>query len=816
MKLFANEARKLLGMRFFLFAVGILLVAHVALAATGIETPDRSLLRTVDELCREYDADSEAYLSKYANLQRTIMEQTNAHFQEMAKENKRRIAAGEEELSPDEFQYHSYVIDGRNEDTYILFYMNSLIENAENFKEDVGGVISRAYAMMLEGRYSGMTIDDYSYKYQALAYDRYMTLYNETSLSPGNVYGWGEFFSYNTGDIFVFALILLSGALIFYPEKQQGMLPILVSTKRGRAPTAIAKAGVALALSLLLALLFTASTYLVIAVKCGFSSPDVPIQSVAALRLFPYTVSIGQYLMLFLLSKLAAALIFAACVLFFASLFSGPVAGILTGGALLLLSYLMNEGFFRLVPELQRLNLFAFSGVTKITDRLYLLNVFGRPVEYVTVLFALTVILTLLLAFFAVLLFVKMRRGMKQSKLTSLLLKIKNAFSMLGGFMTALRLRLLKKKKKRAVFRGLFLWEGVKALKYMYVWLLLILLLGAQIGIGLVLKKDVGAYYDHLIYVDLIKDVKGEANKELVEQVKEECDKITETIASSQEMMNKLVFGQISQKQYDEYIEQYNRAFSKEHGMNILREQLVYLEGKHAETGVWGWLTDTYGYEQYFSLPPALPLYAALLIFGVSLFCVDFQGKGKNDSFAQILFAAKKGRKETFRAKIAVSAVFSLAASLAFYGVQMLLFFRQYGFSSEAFGAPLFSSKMFANYSGSLTLGQYLLLVLALRLLAALLVSLFVASLSALLRRLLPSLFVSVLSLGIPSALALTGAEVGRAVNIAGWLDCHTLALFSMEKDLAGSDLGYLLLFTATFAALTVGLLFAARRKFVK
>ena len=48
------------------------------------------------------------------------------------------------------------------------------------------------------------------------------------------------------------------------------------------------------------------------------------------------------------------------------------------------------------------------------------------------------------------------------------------------------------------------------------------------------------------------------------------------------------------------------------------------------------------------------------------------------------------------------------------------------------------------------------------------------------------------------------------------FLECHTLALFSMEKDIFSADLGYLLLFTAAFAAVTAVLIAFGRRKFVK
>ena len=110
-----------------------------------------------------------------------------------------------------------------------------------------------------------------------------------------------------TDVVAVFAMLLLATVLVRF-ERDTGLLALIRSTQAGRGKTALAKLA-ALALSLAPVLVLLYGVNLIYCHACyGLGPLSRSVQSVPALMRTTLSLSVGQYIGLFLLTKWAAAL----------------------------------------------------------------------------------------------------------------------------------------------------------------------------------------------------------------------------------------------------------------------------------------------------------------------------------------------------------------------------------------------------------------------------------------------------------------------------------------------------------------------------
>ena len=145
--------------------------------------------------------------------------------------------------------------------------------------------------------------------------DRYLRKVEEKSeITPSFVYdtGWNEIFGAES-DLWLYFAILIVTAGIFSGEYQKtsssgGFAPLLRTTVKGRKKTYHAKLLLILTATLILTVTFSAVDLLVASAKYDLPLLSASVTSLAGFMGLPEALSIGQYLALYLVTKLFTAL----------------------------------------------------------------------------------------------------------------------------------------------------------------------------------------------------------------------------------------------------------------------------------------------------------------------------------------------------------------------------------------------------------------------------------------------------------------------------------------------------------------------------
>lgn len=794
--IFGYEFRKLTGARFVLILTALLFLANIALAFLGVETEDRGYNQTVASLCEEYNKDQVAGAENLEKQLDSVAEEEWSHLQK-----------GDDE-------YRCRNLDGIHSDRDLLVTVRGLAQQNDDFTLLIEQTMAAARRVMVDGQADGLGMGDYTYRFAAHTYNRYEKVLKETEMKVEPCYGWEALFSFRYTDVFLFASLLLIGSVLFINEKQQGMLPILRASKRGRGASAFTKVGVMGSATVVLTLLFTASTYAVVFLKSGFSSAAAPVQYIEELRFFPYVCTVGQFFRIMLGLKLAAALAFSMLLLLLSVLLYQPALYTLAGLLPPVLSFAA-ESSKRLASNapVRFFNLLAVARTIPLGSRLRSVNLLGVPVDYVPFALLLCLIAAVIFGLLTVFLFARGTQGVtiRFKRLAVLRKKFAEVRERLFS-----RRKIAGGRKPRVASRGLFLWESTKLLRFGGLAILLVLLLLVQLGAAVGVKQSATTDFRRYYYRHIIEGREGPLDEAKAAQVHADLDAAQEVIRLQSEYEAQYAAKQIKRKEYVTYLEKLQKATSELEMLQTLEHKTEYLEGKYEETGVWGWFADTEGYERYFGGGFILPTLAAILLIGGYSFGMEYTGKSKLESFFPLLRSTRGGRQKTFARKLLSVALFSLLTGAIFTAAELLCYLSIYDFPRYALDAPLFTMELFENVGSGITIGEYLIFYLAARVMAALLFGLFCAAVSALACRLLPTFNILALAAGVPSLLALLCLRPAKYANLAGWLGVQDMALFSFEADLFGREFGVFALFTTAFLALTVTLLLTARRKFVK
>lgn len=181
-------------------------------------------------------------------------------------------------------------------------------------------------------------------------------------------------------------MVLLLTAMIYFLmfyEKKNHLYRLLKSTYKGRKYVICAKLLIAAGITCFLVLLLYGGNYVFAIYKYGFGDLERPIQSVTAMYESPYMLSVGQYLISYLLLKMLVCYVIALIMIWFAQKMSSSSGVILGIGFLGIAEYLL----FLLLPSvsymdvLKYVNFAQYIKVYPMLSQYHNLDVFGYPVD---------------------------------------------------------------------------------------------------------------------------------------------------------------------------------------------------------------------------------------------------------------------------------------------------------------------------------------------------------------------------------------------------------------------------------------------------
>ncbi|MFF2089190.1 hypothetical protein [Paenibacillus sp. NPDC058174] len=185
-------------------------------------------------------------------------------------------------------------------------------------------------------------------------------------------------------DLIAVFFILIAVVVMVTREKEQQLLNLVKTTYKGRAPLIVSKLLVLVAICVVIELLLYATNFAMAYQTYGFGDLSRSIQSVQGFYESAWKISVGQYLLLYLLAKLFVYIFAAFVMMLVAVICHKSITVYMTIAAVFGLSAF----FYYLVPPsslmafLKHINLVSFLNTYTLFSSYVNLNLFGQVINY--------------------------------------------------------------------------------------------------------------------------------------------------------------------------------------------------------------------------------------------------------------------------------------------------------------------------------------------------------------------------------------------------------------------------------------------------
>ena len=531
--------------------------------------------------------------------------------------------------------------------------------------------------------------------------------------------------SYAFTDLILLASMLLLALILVRQERDSGLLSLVRSLPGGRLKTALAKLA-AFAASLLVVLTVLYGVNLAYcSASFGLGSLNRTIQSVPALMRCTMQITVGQYLLRFLLAKWAGAFVMGLWVMLAALVAKRAAAGWIGALALPLAMY----GIRAAIPATSHLNVIKYANMVSLLQTNELLGNyrnlfwFGNPVSLPLVEWLTAAVLggSLFAGFCAV--FAK----------AQLLPTAKRSLTLPFSHTTRAT------SVPREEGRKLLLMNGAA------VFLAAFLAFGIYQGITSESYLDA----DEIYYAYYMKHISGpwrtESYNWLTEQGKE--------FAPMLEVQRRVIGGELSSDTLLAYssLQQKYTVYQQ-----IVQSNIQY----YLKQNPGAWLVYETGYKKLFGFTGTADVQDTLLAGLLCALCFSglfaMERKGGMD---EILAATPLGRKYTAKAKLRQSTLVAAGITLGTVLSHLWQILRDYGL--PALLAPAMSISELQAVPKFITLSDLLIFWFICRFAACLCMSRITLWLGQKLGNLLPALFISAVAYCLPALLSLSGMKNG-------------------------------------------------------
>ena len=734
MSLFFAELRKVWGGRVFPVLLAILAAANFLLLWMGTrptaKQPPASAYRAVGvELSDKTMEEKGTYLhDKYTEIESLV--KIEQYYRELAyggygltqyrQDNVAMFDAYEQEYTG---KTYTLFTDNLNTEYRLFSRLQSEYDTVGAYSDFLDGVQTKASQL------SGISIfqndrTGYDLKNIELTAQVYAGL-TETPIDYFPQKGLYTAISYAFTDLILLASMLLLALILVRQERDSGLLSLVRSLPGGRLKTALAKLA-AFAASLLVVLMVLYGVNLAYcSASFGLGSLNRTIQSVPALMRCTMQITVGQYLLRFLLAKWAGAFVMGLWVMLAALVAKRAAAGWVGALALPLAMY----GIRAAIPATSHWNVVKYANMVSLLQTNELLGNyrnlfwFGSPVSLPLVEWLTAAVLggSLFAGFCAV--FAK----------AQLLPTAKRSLTLLFSHTTRAT------SVPREEGRKLLLMNGAA------VFLAAFLAFGIYQGITSESYLDA----DEIYYAYYMKHISGpwraESYNWLTEQGKE--------FAPMLEVQRRVIGGELSSDALLAYnsLQQKYTVYQQ-----IVQSNIQY----YLKQNPGAWLVYETGYKKLFGFTGTADVQDTLLAGLLCALCFSglfaMERKGGMD---EILAATPLGRKYTVKAKLRQSTAVAAGIALGTVLPHLWQILRDYGL--PALLAPAMSISELQTVPKFITLSDLLIFWFICRFAACLCMSRITLWLGQKLGNLLPALFISAVAYCLPALLSLSGMKNG-------------------------------------------------------
>ena len=499
-------------------------------------------------------------------------------------------------------------------------------------------------------------------------------------------------------DLLALLVILFLCTQMVVAEHKNGMLPILRTTKNGRLRLISTKIITTVVLAFLVSVVLWGSNLIYTASTFGLGEFSRPLQSLAGYQACTVLISVGEYLLLFFLSKWLLYLFVGLFCLAAGLLFRSAMPTWLSAGIFLGVGYLLSSS----IAPISAWNYLKYINIGNcIFDTDWIstyrnLNIFGYPVQVLTVSMALMVLLPLITVGFLLFLFCKRK--------VRVMPKLKNPFRLPKWFP--------RLGKTLLIFRH----EHWKLLIECGVLLLVPLFLLTCLQE----PKYVSYSVEDLYYSAYMEKLAGPLTEEKRAYLESEAARFEGLREDLRQISKDAAEGKISEDELKLLQEPIQRALKAEEVLNQNVYPKIQRIEKLAESGETAWLVYEPGYEYLFGkTSEEEKAGSAVLLMAAVVFCFcNFYPLETTTGMLPLLNTYGRGRGATASRKIALGMLYTVLLYAMAQIPNYRYVFANYGFPTLE--APLCSLEMFSGWKYSVSVLGGILIYEGLRLLTTL------------------------------------------------------------------------------------------------
>lgn len=623
----------------------------------------------------------------------------------------------------------------------------ALLDREDTYRETLSTVIRTARKNYDNYISAGIPAESFVVRYQIGVVSHYTEQLNwDMEFPVGQVRGYDYLLENQSYPIFLCLALLMGAVLLLLPEKN-GMLSLLRSTKGGRCATILAKLATGACMSAVLTVGFFLLSSVILVAKTGLSGALLPLQYVYATA--PYHTSVLGGLLLRLLTQAALGTLFVWCVLLLTIPLRHTVSALGAGGGMIAASYLL--GVWGKKHPHNPFHLFNMMTIMDSSSHLSQWNSFYLGTWSVDYLITLPIVLSvalLLIGAFNVWAFagrycpLVLTAAGRYSRLQA-------AIDWMGQTVRREIARRMPKMPRRSRRYGSFLpgWEWRKIRRRMLTVICLALLLISE---ARTLWVDYAPLktYSNRIYHEYMTLYEGPWNEEKSAAIRAEQQRLSSLMAARDTLAEKYEAGNMDETTFHARYAEANDAEMRLQVFDAITERDRTLRELHEQGYEVSFVYDT-GWNLYLQ-DTDFDAAAAVVILLLAGMLADEYVSG----FSSILRTTRRGRRSTWRSKVAVMALFALGISLLQNAGRLLVLSLHYDLPAGEAPALSLSGMEALPWKTcdilTLTGGVVLMRMAGLLVLAMLTVGL-----SAVCRQVLPTVLISALSVYLSRLLSL-------------------------------------------------------------
>lgn len=686
MRLAGYELLKIINKRTILFLIPLLLLGNIALYCNEQFDKHGDAVRLLDD----YRSLEEAYrklppeqaweklsaargeLGVYSSLVAASLNPDNEIFAQEAE----RIKAEKPELLArfDESGFLSNP-DGLSRQLYVTDKLYQDYAATRSYGEYLGGIQKRADDLLSVSIFQNK--NSFSYRNIVKTSNEFSSLGNLT-LKPYMEEGVVTGTRFPVTDVLLVVGILLVGVYLFLQEKENGLVRLLRTNKKGRSSLILAKLSVYSAVSVLLCLAFYGSVLLAAHKLYGFGDTGRSIQSMKPFWGSNLAVTVNDYFVLYLMAKVLAVLTLAFIIslLFLSCSSAGIALGLLSvllglsGVAFALIHPASHVGLFKYLNLIAPLDSFDLLG------QYHNLNLWGYPINRTWATFGFLAAMLAALPPICVKLYTGYPKG-SQGNERGWLPFVRKRKTWVRRYSS----RIFSHELRKVLITGKACWVLLAALIFAY---------------GTLDFSPSRYNHDDAVYNQYVQRMAGSLTEEKALFLEKENARFANLPKQMQDIEALYHQGKLTLKAYNEKINEARLFAANQKGFNKIYKQYLRLKQVKAASDIPVSFVNELESDYLFDWPErdlrlAFAVFFLLILALSPVFPVDLQS-----GIVSILRSTRRGRWGLFRTKYTVSLLLAILMYLLIYAPLYFRLFRNYNFGEWT--APVQSLSQFEHF----------------------------------------------------------------------------------------------------------------------